>query len=106
MSNLMQQIMHQFGIKQCKSSMYYLETQGALEHFHQPLKNMIRTYSLQYVKQWDQGIDLLLFAMMEAVQESLGFSSFELVFSCTVHGPLKLLKEGWLTEEPPTNLSD
>ena len=55
---------------------------------------MIHTYSLQYVKQWDQGIDLLLFAIMEAVQESLGFSSFELVFGCTVRGPLKLLKDG------------
>ena len=67
---------------------------------------MIHTYSLQCVKQWDQGINLLLFAIMEAVQESLGFSSFELVFGCTVRGPLKLLKDGWLTEEPPTNLPD
>jgi len=42
----------------------------------------------------------------EAVQEFLGYSPFELVFSRTVRGPLKLLKEGWLTEEPPTSLLD
>ena len=36
------------------------------------------------------------FAVREAVQESLGFSSFELVFNRTVRGPLKLPKENWL----------
>ena len=37
-----------------------------------------------------QGIHLLLFAVHKAVQESLGFSPFELVFGCTVRGPLKV----------------
>ena len=106
MSSLMQQVTHQLGIKQCKSSAYHPETQGALERFHQTLKTMIRAYCSQFEKQWDQGIHLLLFAVREAVQESLGFSPFELVFGRTVCGPLKLLKEGWLTEEPPTNLLD
>ena len=70
MSSLMQQVTHQLGIKQCKSSAYHPETQGAIERFHQTLKNMIRTYCLQYEKQWDQGIHLLLFAVREAAQES------------------------------------
>ena len=49
---------------------------------------------------------MLLFAVREAVQESLGFSPFELVFSRTVRGPLKLLKENWQASEPTTNLLD
>ena len=49
---------------------------------------------------------MLLFAVMEAVQECLGFSPFELVFGRTVRGPLKLLKEKWLASEPLTNLLD
>ena len=52
------------------------------------------------------GDSFVTFAVQEAVQKSLGFSPFELVFGRTVRGPLKLLKEGWLTEEPPTNLLD
>ena len=32
----------------------------------------------------------------ESVQETLGFISFELVFSHVVCGPLKMLKESWL----------
>ena len=67
---------------------------------------MVRAYCFEYQNDWDQGIHLLLFAVQEAVQDSLGFSPFELVFGCHVRGPLKLLKENWLTEEPPTNLLD
>ena len=107
MSSVMQQAVFQLGIKQYKSSAYHPESQGILERFHQTLKNMIRAYCFQYEKEWDQGIHLLLFAVQEAVQESLGFSPFELVFGHTVRGPLKLLKEHWLAEEEPlTNLLD
>ena len=100
MSSLMQQVSHQLELKQCNSSVYHPEIQRALERFQQTLKNMICTYCFQYEKQWDQRIHLLLFAMREAVQGLLSFSPFELVFICTVCGPLKLLKESWLTKEP------
>jgi hypothetical protein len=67
---------------------------------------MIRTFCLQYEKDWDDGVHLLLFAAREAVQESLGFSPFELVFGHTVRGPLKLVKEKWLDEHTDLNLLD
>ena len=44
-------------------------------------------------RDWDEGVHLLLFAVRESVQESLGFSPFELVFGHSVRGPLKLFKE-------------
>ena len=69
------------------------------------LKNMIKSYCFDTQKDWDKGIHLLLFAVMEYVQESLGFSPFELVFGHTVRGPLKLLKEKFLSQEnTPFNL--
>jgi transposase InsO family protein len=92
MSRVFQQVVHQLGIQQLKSSAYHPESQGALERFHQTLKNMIRTFCLQCEKDWDDGVHLLLFAAREAVQESLGFIPFELVFGHTVRGPLKLAK--------------
>ena len=61
---------------------------------------------LQYEKDWDDGVHLLLFAAREAVQEFLGFSPFELVFGHTVGGPLKLVKEKWLDEHIDLNLLD
>ena len=96
--------MHELGIKQYRSSAYHPESQGALERFHQTLKN-IRSYSFDTEKDWDEGIHLLLFAVRESVQESLGFSPFELVFGHSVRGPLKLLKEKFLSnDETPLNL--
>ena len=60
---------------------------------------MIRSYCFDTEKDRDKGIHLLLFAVRESVQESLGFSPFELVFGHTVRGPLKLLKEKILSDD-------
>ena len=99
MSNIFKQVMKELGIKQHTSSAYHPESQGVLERFHQTLKSMLRTYCFENGKDWEDGVPLALFAVREVVQESLGFSPFELVFGHTVRGPLKLLKEKWLAEE-------
>ena len=65
----------------------------------QSLKNTIRSYCFDTEKDWDVGIHLLLFVVRESVHESLGFSPFELVFGHTVCGPLKLLKEKFLSDD-------
>ena len=106
MSGLFQQVMFELGIEQYRSSAYHPESQGALERFHQTLKSMMRTYCFQHGKDWDEGVHMVLFAAREAVQESLGFSPFELVFGHSVRGPLKLLKEKWLLETTDINLLD
>lgn len=98
MSRVFNQILTQLHIKHIVSSPYHPESQGSLERFHQTLKTMLRTYCTESEKEWDEGLPLLLFAVRETVQESLGFSPAELVFAHTVRGPLKLLKENWLSE--------
>ena len=60
MSGLFQEVMCELGIEQYASSAYHPESQGALERFHQTLKNMIRTYCLDFEKDWDEGVHLLL----------------------------------------------
>ena len=65
----------------------------------------MRIYCLKE-KEWDEGVHLLLFTVCESVQESLGFSPFELLFGRVVRGPLKLLKETWLTEDKQSNILD
>ena len=99
MSGIFQQVMHELGIKQYKSSAYHPESQGAFERFHQTLKNIIRFYCFVTEKDWDEGIHLLLFAVRKSVQEYLGFSPFEIVFGYTVRGPLKLLNEKILSDD-------
>ena len=67
---------------------------------------MIRSYCLDFEKDWDEGVQLLLLAAREAVQETLSFSPFELVFGRTVRGPLKLPKEKSLKDKTDVNLLD
>ena len=105
MSGDFQQVMHELGIKQYRSSAYHPACQDTLERFHQTLKCMIGSYCFDTEKDWDEGIHLLLLAFRESVQECLGFSPFELVFGHTVRGHLKLLKEKVLSQEDtPLNL--
>ena len=106
MSKVFQQTMFKLGIRQVNSSAYHPESQGALERFHQTMKNMNKAYCFDNAKDWDEGIHFLMFAARESVQESLGFSPFELVFGHTVRGPLKVLKEKWLNESEDINLLD
>ena len=104
MSGAFQEVMFQLGIKQMKSTAHHPQSQGALERFHQMLKNMLRAYCLQEKRKWDKGLPLLLFAVRESIQELLRFSPFELVFGHFPCGPLKLLKEVWLAEEDSDGL--
>ena len=92
MSNIFKQVVTELGIKHYTSSAYHPESQGALERFHQTLKKYDAYILHRNKKDWDEGIHLLLFASRASVQDSLGYSPFELIFGHTVRGPLKLLK--------------
>ncbi len=63
MSRVFRKVMEELNIKHCVSSAYHPQSQGVLERFHQTLKSMVRTYSLQNKKDWDEEIPLLLFAI-------------------------------------------
>ena len=105
-SGLFQQILYDLGIKQITSSAYHPESQGALERFHSTLKTMMKMFCFENAKDWDEGIPLLLFAARESVQESLGFSPFELVFGHQVRGPLALISEQWVDGSVKIGLLD
>ena len=95
-SKLFEQVLKKMNIEHRMSTAYHPESQGALERFHQTLKTMLRSYCTEHEKDWNLGVPLVLFAAREAVQESLGFSPFELVFGHTVRASLKLLQESWM----------
>lgn len=106
MSRVFKQALDQLHIKHCTSSCYHPESQGALERFHQTLKSMLRAFCLEFQKDWDEGVPMVMFAVREVVQESLGFSPAELVFGHTVRGPLKLIKDHWTSDVSPINILD
>jgi hypothetical protein len=106
-SGLFQEVLRELGIKHKVSSAYRPQTQGALERFHQTLKTMLKTYCHDNASDWDKGVDLLLFAIREVPNESLGYSPFELVYGHEVRGPMKMFKEKLLSQDAqkPVSLS-
>ena len=71
MSGIFQQVMHELGIRQYRSSAYHPESQGAIERFHQTLKNMIRAYCFENEKDWDEGIHSLVDVCRERVKPGI-----------------------------------
>jgi transposase InsO family protein len=63
-------------IKQFQSNAYHPESQGAVERFHQTLKNMRNTLCLDSQQYMDDGVHMLLLAAREAFHESLRCSPF------------------------------
>lgn len=70
------------------SSAYHPQSQGAVEHHHQTLKNILSIFSLERDDDWDKAVPYVLFAEREAPTKSLGFSLNQLVFGHPVCGPL------------------
>ncbi len=99
-SKMFSQVLKELGVDHQLSSAYHPESQGALERFHQTFKTMLRAYCISPNRDWVEGLPLLMFAVRETVQESLGFSPADLVFGHTVRGPLKLLSEQLLSKHP------
>ena len=107
MSKLFQQVVRQLGIWHIKSSGYHPQLQGVLEHFHATLKNMLMAYCLEHKAEWDQGFPFVLFTAHKSVQESLGFSLFEMVFRHSMQGSLHLIKEQWMENQPlPSSMAE
>ena len=105
-SNTFQQAMQVLGIKNYRSTAYHPESQGALERFHQTLKSMLTKYCLETGNDWDNGIPLVLFAVRDSYQESLGYSPNELLFGKEVRGPLKLMYDCMLQQDSKVPLGE
>ncbi len=67
-------------------------------------KNTLRIYCEKMSVEWDEALPLALFMLRDSVQESTGFSPFELVYGHEVNGPLRMMKEKWLGVEEPPNV--
>ena len=105
-SHMFKQILQQLRVKHNHASAYHAQSQGALERFHRTLKSMLRAYSMELGRDWEEGLPWLMLSAREVVQASTGFSPNDLVFGHSVRGPLALLQDGLVESEPPTNLVD
>jgi hypothetical protein len=65
-------------LSEFKSNAYHPESQVTLERFHDTLKNIMKTFCFDRHIDWGNGVRMLMFAVLETFQESLGFSPCEL----------------------------
>ena len=105
-SEVFQEVMSTLGIQQYLATSYHPQSQGALERFHQTLKNLLSKYCMEHEKDWDTGVPFVLYAVRSTVQESLGFSPYQLLFGREIRGPLKLLKESWVSSDNTVDLTE
>lgn len=61
------------------SLVYHSQSQGCLERFRQIIKSMIKIGSFARASDWNVNMQFLFLAAHEALQELLGYSSFELL---------------------------
>ncbi|XP_064103297.1 uncharacterized protein LOC135213249 [Macrobrachium nipponense] len=98
-SKLFQDVMLAMRVHHSISTAYHPQSQGALEQFHQTLKEALTKYSHEHQKEWDEGLPFVLFAIRNTQQESLGYSPSELLYGRSVRGPLKVLYDVWLENQ-------
>nr|XP_045587131.1 uncharacterized protein K02A2.6-like [Procambarus clarkii] len=78
------------------SSTYHPHSQGALERFHQTMKQKLRAVIEDSRRNWDEDLPFILFAARNGLQHSLGCSPLQLVFGHQVRGLIQLLSERYL----------
>ncbi|XP_068211743.1 uncharacterized protein [Palaemon carinicauda] len=105
-SDLFRQVMAAMSIKHTLSSVYHPESQGALERFHQTLKDALRKYCQEHQTDWDEGLPFVLYAIRNTRQESLGYSPAELLYGRKLRGSLEVLYDMWTDQTKEVTLGD
>ena len=81
------------GIKKLNTSGYHPQTDGLVEKFNCTLINMISKYTDAGRVEWDQQLQLLLFAYRSTVQESTRESPFFLLYGQDPRMPTGTMSE-------------
>lgn len=98
-SILFKRVTRQLGVRHMTTSPYHPQSQGTLERFHATLKSMVRAHCTERQTDWDKELPFALFAIRDSIQESLGYTPFELVYGREMRNPLKMAKEKWDNSE-------
>ncbi|XP_068250381.1 uncharacterized protein [Palaemon carinicauda] len=99
-SHVFKQTMHTLNIHNVNSSIYHPQTNGALERFHQTLKNLLRKYSSETANHWDEDLYLLMYVFRCTPHDSTGISPFEALFGRRPRTVLGMVKENILHQKP------
>ena len=97
-SEVLQIFLNEFNIGHLRCAAYHPMSNGAVEKYNACLKASLKTLTDRFPDSWDNALCWVLFGYREVVNETTGFSPFELLFGRSVKGPLTLIKQAMLQE--------
>ncbi len=95
MSQVMADLCQLLQVKQLRTSVYHMQTDGLVERFNKTLKQMLRRVVAKDGRDWDLMILYMLFGVREIPQASTEFTPFQLLFGRQPRGLLDVAKEAW-----------
>ncbi len=95
MSRLMADLCRLLNVKQLRTTVYHLQSDGLVEQFNQTLKQMLCRVAAEDKCDWDRMLPYVLFGIREVPQASTGFMPFELLFGRQPRGLLDVAREAW-----------
>ena len=81
---LMQHFNKMLGIRAIRTSPYHPLTDGMVERFNSTMKQRLHCLPEEFGRNWDNGVDQVLFAIRSSIHESIGYSPFELMLGRTL----------------------
>jgi hypothetical protein len=98
-SDMMKEVSRLLSVKQIFTTPYNPRCNGMVERFNGSLKKILRRLCAESPKEWDRYLPAVLFAYRTSVQESTGFTPFEIVTGRKARGPLDILKAYWSKDD-------
>ena len=77
------------------SSPYHPEAQGKVERFNQTFKRMLHHVIRDHARDWYKYIPMLVWTVRESVNNTIGLSSYLLLYGRLPPNRLSLVKEAW-----------
>jgi hypothetical protein len=100
------------GVQRCLTTAYHPESDGQVERMNRTIQEVLRHYVTPLATNWDDLLPLVEFAINSAVQESTGYSPFQLNFGSNPASPLdrelEVVAQGryWLPVAQPSTAND
>ncbi|XP_055865631.1 uncharacterized protein LOC129928743 [Biomphalaria glabrata] len=88
--------MEMYNIKMKFTTPYHPQSNGLCERFNKTLKQIISKIANDNPQNWDLLLPAALFAYRESIQDTTGFSPFEMLYGANPRGPITTFKESLL----------